>query len=227
MLELLLFHLLLLPLTRRYTTMETAAITTTTEPLQLSRDRRRRRRSRPQAYTPRLSHPSSVISESMIKTLHPHLPARFQRADWQSVYSTMRHGISLKTFFTNCRDSAPIIITIRDSRGAVFGYYSTVGWKRSNHYYGNGEAFVFTLAPDVNVYKWSRLNAYHQLASGGIAIGGGGKFAIFLDDMLERGSSGFCQTYASPCLASAEEFDIVVVEAYQLVPTYRLKMNTE
>lgn len=52
-------------------------------------------------------------------------------------------------------------------------------------------------------------------------MGGGGKFALFLDSMFERGSSGPCATYNSPCLASSDQFDVIVLEAYKLVSPFK------
>lgn len=130
----------------------------------------------------------------------------------------MRHGVSLKTFYANCAGPDPVVILIRDGGGCVFGCYSSVSWKSCSQYYGNGEGFVFTISPTVAVYKWTRSNSFFQLGSSdSIAMGGGGKFALFLDSMFERGSSGTCATFGSPCLASADQFDVIVLEAYKLV----------
>lgn len=135
----------------------------------------------------------------------------------------MRDGVSLQTFFAKCAGPDPIVLLIRDSGKAIFGCYTSVPWKSSKHYYGNGEGFVFTLSPTLNVYKWSRNNSFFQLASANsLAVGGGGKFALFLDSMFERGSSGPCGTYNNPCLASADQFDVIVAEAYKLVSPVRL-----
>lgn len=186
--------------------------------------RRARRRQRA-IRVPRMSHKSSIVqSPDLVAPLHSHLPARYQGSDWHNVYSTMRHGISLKTFYANCAGTDPIIVLIRDEGGSVFGTYTSVPWKSSKQYYGTGEGFVFTISPEFSVYKWSRQNSFFQLGSGeSIALGGGGKFAIFLDSMLEYGSSGPCATFNSPCLASKSEFRCVVLEAYKLISPYRFK----
>lgn len=115
------------------------------------------------------------------------------------------------------------MLVIRDDSGAVFGCYVSTGWRISKHYYGNGETFVFKLAPDLAVYKWSRENSWFQLAtSDSLALGGGGNFALFLDSLLEHGSSRPCPTFNSPALASKLQFSVVVLEAYKLVPSYKL-----
>lgn len=139
------------------------------------------------------------------------------------VYSTMRHGVSLHTFYSKCEGTDPVIVVLRDGGKAVFGCYASVPWKAAKQYYGNGEAFVFTLEPKVEVFRWSRANSFFQLGSAErVAVGGGSHFAIFLDSMFERGSSGPCDTFNSPCLASSDQFDVVVLEAYKLVAPVKL-----
>lgn len=189
--------------------------------------RRLRRRRTHTSYIPRISSSSAIVpSPQFVSPLHAHFPVRYSSCDWQAVYSTMRDGVSLQTFFAKCAGPDPIVLLVRDSRKAVFGCYTTTPWKSSKQYYGNGEGFVFTLSPSVKVHKWSRANSFFQLSSSkSLAIGGGSKFALFLDSMFERGSSGPCATFKSPCLASADEFDIVVVEAYKLVPPFRFSQE--
>ena len=71
-------------------------------------------------------------------------------------------------------------------------------------YYGTGETFVFTLEPSICVYKWSEKNSlFMMLDDSAIAMGGGGSFAIYLDNNLHYGTSGNCETFNSPSLASS------------------------
>ena len=87
---------------------------------------------------------------------------------------------------------------------------------------------MFTLTPQLKVFKWSRSNSYFQLSnSDSIAMGGGSHFAIFLDSMLDRGTSGACETFNSPCLSASKEFEVVVLEAYKLVAPPRLILEEE
>ena len=105
----------------------------------------------------------------------------------------------------------------------------------ATRYYGTGESFVFTCvpaagaqpasatvtgdqaepAPGVRIFKWSGRNAYFQLGQAdALAVGGGGAYALKMDDDLAQGLSGPCDTFASPCLASTPEFDILHVELW-------------
>lgn len=97
---------------------------------------------------------------------------------------------------------------------------SPAGLKTQQHargaYFGSGESFVFSIRPNFNVFRWTRKNNLFMLGRGDcIAFGGGGsKFGLWLDAGLERGSSGTCDTYSNPPLASSEMFRIVRVEAW-------------
>jgi hypothetical protein len=59
-----------------------------------------------------------------------------------------------------------------------------------------------------------RTDFFQYATPDGLGVGGGGHFAIFLDEELLHGSSAHCLTYASPCLASGEEFGVRDVELW-------------
>ncbi len=76
-----------------------------------------------------------------------------------------------------------------------------------------------------------RLYHWHKVAAGrshthndffqfsaheGLGVGGVGHFAIWLDNDLFEGSSSYCDTFGSPCLASAAEFHVHAVELWHL-----------
>jgi hypothetical protein len=54
------------------------------------------------------------------------------------------------------------------------------------------------------------------VSSDGLGVGGSGHWAVFLDDELLRGSSGECATFGSPCLAAAEDFEVLGVELWRV-----------
>lgn len=186
------------------------------------RNRQRRRASlQRDVRTPQVIGQSAILREDIsdARFVTSNLPLRYGSHDWELVYSTMRDGTSLQTLYSNMSGPHPVIILIRDGRGHTFGCFTPAPWKVSSRYEGTGESFAFTLQPTMKAYKWSRRNSYFQLGSASsLALGGGGSFALFVDSMLERGSSGSCATFDSPCLASSEQFDIVVLEAYQVIP---------
>lgn len=59
-------------------------------------------------------------------------------------------------------------------------------------------------------------NFFQFVSPEGLGIGGAGHWAVSVDEELLRGSSGPCDTFASPCLASREEFEIIAVELWHV-----------
>lgn len=176
--------------------------------------------------TPCLSVNSAVLSTKAVTALHANIPCRHYIRDWQQMFSTMHDGASMRTLYSRCQQvrTDGFILCIRDDRGSVFGCYTSKPWQTSRRYYGSGETFVFSDDGEkTKVYPWTRSNNYFQLSSSSsIALGGGpGGFALFVDEMLEFGTSRDCATFNNPCLASSQQFYIVVLEVYALVPAYR------
>jgi hypothetical protein len=164
-----------------------------------------------------------------MRALAAALPGRTRLAAWQLAYSTRRDGISLRSLLRLGAGRAPSLLAIRDAKGAVFGAFCAEPWRVAPRYFGTGESFVFAAlpaddaaaedaaAPVVRAFRWSGRNAYFQLGQwDSIAVGGGGAYALKLDGELASGTSGACDTFASPALASAEEFDIVHVDLWAL-----------
>jgi hypothetical protein len=80
---------------------------------------------------------------------------------------------------------------------------------------------LLQLVPQGRMFPWLQVagvrNDFFQYATPeGLGVGGAGHWAISLDDELLKGSSGPCDTFGSPCLASKEEFDILVVELWHV-----------
>ena len=102
----------------------------------------------------------------------------------------------------------------------VFGGLATAPWEIRPSYYGESDSIVFSGFPASNfrVFGTTGKNNFYQLANeDSVAMGGGGDFALFLDDDLTSGTSGPCKTFNSPCLASAEDFDCKHVEVWGFV----------
>jgi hypothetical protein len=47
-----------------------------------------------------------------------------------------------------------------------------------------------------------------------LAVGGGGHWALYLDEELASGSSGACDTFGSPSLAGSPDFGVLAVELW-------------
>jgi LysM repeat protein len=168
---------------------------------------------------PKLFGQSVILKSIDIKRIKDALPLRYQLHDWTLLYSTMRHGISLNTFYAKVFNKGPNIILIEDSKNCVFGAFVSEHWEPRKGFYGSGESFLFTLFPEFNAYTWTGLNNYVMYSNEEqIAMGGGsGKFALWLDSEFYMGSSGYSETFMNECLASGEDFKCTVFECWGFV----------
>ncbi|WIA42767.1 hypothetical protein OEZ86_008708 [Tetradesmus obliquus] len=173
------------------------------------------------ASPPTLSQPSVVAQPAALAALAASLPPLHQGNPWLLIYSTARDGISLATMMRKAEKVAPSLLLVRDAGGAVFGAYVTDAWRYAPRFYGTGESYVFQLEPQRLMWGWVntptlRNDFFQYVSHEGIGVGGAGHWAISLDEELLRGSSGPCDTFASPCLASREEFEILAVELWHV-----------
>jgi hypothetical protein len=129
-----------------------------------------------------------------------------------------RDGISLRTLYRRAAGRAPTLLVVSDTSGASFGAFTNEAWKVGPRFRGTGECFVFRLAPEPRIFRWSKLNSFFMLGQpDSIAVGAGGHFALWLDEELHRGTSGDCDTFRSKCLSSAADFEIGYVELWGFV----------
>jgi len=158
-----------------------------------------------------------LLQEQDIANLQQHLPVREKRRDWQLLYSTARHGISLATAYSKIKDKGPVIFIVEDTSHTLFGAFISESVRQSQYYFGTGESFLFRLHPNFTVYKWSRKNSYFMLANEkSVAFGGGGRgFGLWLDSDFLNGSSYPCDTFDNDTsIATKEDFECLVVEIW-------------
>lgn len=116
------------------------------------------------------------------------------------------------------------IVLVRDMHGYVFGVFSPVVPRVAPRYYGTGETCVFRIRPDAVMWRWwadnpdrdaVRSDFFLLSTLDSFAVGSSTEHcALWLDEELSRGSSGYCDTFGSPCLASGEEFQVAGVEVW-------------
>ncbi|KAM6410926.1 oxidation resistance protein 1 isoform 9-T11 [Pluvialis apricaria] len=171
----------------------------------------------PEAFRPNLSDPSELLQPEQIEKLTKSLPPRTIGYPWTLVYSTAKHGMSLKTLYrTMLGLDTPVLLVIKDSDGQVFGALASEPFKVSDGFYGTGETFMFTFSPDFEVFKWTGDNMFFikgdmdSLAFGG----GGGEFALWLDGDLYHGRSHSCKTFGNHTLSKQEDFIIQDIEIW-------------
>ncbi|KAM0849087.1 hypothetical protein ACQ4PT_053950 [Festuca glaucescens] len=138
---------------------------------------------------PAMSEPSMLLSERMRNVLYPSLPLLVQGKNWMLVYSTWRHGISLSTLYRRSMLCAgDSLLIIGDKKGAVFGGLVEAPLRpiMQRKYQGTKNCFVFTnVAGRPVIYRPTGANNYFTFCSPEyLAMGGGGHFALYLDEDL-------------------------------------------
>jgi len=165
----------------------------------------------------RTSEKSDIMSLEQMESIREALPAMYRMREWTLTYSTKRDGTSLKNLYRRASGKPNTVLVVSDSAGVIFGAFCTESWKVHSRYVGTGESFVFTLAPVGMKYAWSGENDYFMLgAASSLSVGGGSAHAIRLEEDLLQGSSGECETFDSPPLASENMFRTSRIELWSL-----------
>lgn len=175
---------------------------------------------------------SVFITPNLYDFLQSSLPNIVKGCQWVLLYSTARHGISLRTLIRKSADiSGPCLLITGDKKGAVFGGLLEAPLKPTakRKYQGTNQSFVFTtLYGEPRLFRPTGANRYFHLCLNDIlALGGGGNFALSLDGELLSGSSGPCETFGNSFLAHDQEFELRNVElwgfahASQYLPSYQ------
>ncbi|KAL5268613.1 hypothetical protein ACHWQZ_G002454 [Mnemiopsis leidyi] len=161
---------------------------------------------------------SVLLTEDMVSQLQPYLPCHIIGIDMLLAYSMKIHGMSLRSLYNHCEpyQDLPCILLIKDTRQYVFGAYLSAGIIESPKYYGSGETFLFRLSPDQKCFFWQGSNHYFMMGTHEyFTVGAGdGNFALYLDEMLEKGTSNRSLTFYNEVLSSESSFDVLTVEVW-------------
>uniref|UniRef100_H2XX66 Oxidation resistance protein 1 n=1 Tax=Ciona intestinalis TaxID=7719 RepID=H2XX66_CIOIN len=169
---------------------------------------------------PDLLDSSNLLNDDTFFQLCRHIPARTIGCAWKLLYSTFEHGMSLRTLYRKVtnkyHEDTPVVIVVQDSNGHVFGAFCSNEPHVSEHFYGTGETFLFTLEPNIEIFTWSGENNFFVKGNpDSLSIGGGdGASGLWLDSDLCHGSSHTCLTFQNNPLASTEDFFIQNVEVW-------------
>lgn len=110
----------------------------------------------------------------------------------------------------------PYLLIVGDMQGAVFGGLldSPLKPTAKRNYQGTSQTFVFTTTyGEPRLFRATGTNRFYYLCLDDmLAFGGGGHFALSLDEDLLHGTSGPCETFGSLCLAHTPEFELKNVE---------------
>jgi len=170
---------------------------------------------------------SDILTLKDVLYLQYKMPDRHVHDRWELVYSTLRHGISMGTFYTKVAQRAPSLVVVEDSNHHIFGCYATDPWdKSSQEYYGSGESFLFKIKPICKVFKWSKINDYFMYSSKDfISMGGGGDgYGLWLDSEFDHGSTATCDTFRNEPLSLTEQFRVLRVEVWSVPIFYKKKV---
>lgn len=162
---------------------------------------------------------STFISPELNEFFESCLPNIVKGCQRVLLYSTLKHGISLRTLLRNsAKLSGPGLLIVGDKQGAVFGGLLDCPLQPTarRKYQGTNQSFVFTTVyGQPRLFRPTGVNRYYYLclnellALGG---GGGGSSALCLDEDLLTGTSGPCDTFGNMCLAHSSEFELKNVE---------------
>eukprot|EP01065_Artemidia_motanka_P022139 TRINITY_DN2635_c0_g1_i1.p1 TRINITY_DN2635_c0_g1~~TRINITY_DN2635_c0_g1_i1.p1 ORF type:complete len:807 (+),score=215.19 TRINITY_DN2635_c0_g1_i1:58-2421(+) len=164
-----------------------------------------------------------LISAPARASLARELPRRYQDLDWVLVYSSRIHGCSIVTFYRMTADAGPNLFVCQDMSGGVFGAFTLDSYSlRRPGWYGTGETFVWKVCEDkseVEAWRWAYHNQFFVMSrSQGVTFGGGGSPALAIEgDLMDRGTSGVCQTFDSKPLSQQTDFNVCCVEVWALI----------
>eukprot|EP00045_Choanoeca_perplexa_P008686 m.81759 g.81759 ORF g.81759 m.81759 type:complete len:606 (-) comp14578_c1_seq1:123-1940(-) len=162
---------------------------------------------------------SKFLTPEMVQQVTHRLPPWQRMLEWEKLYTSYEDGISLSTLYRRAADApGPSLLFVRDTGGGIFGAYLSDTIQISDKFYGNGKSFLFRLAPSIEFFKWTAANSYVLMGNkDSLVVGGGGGFAIWLDEGFDNGSSNPSTAFNNPCLASSEQFKIHDVEVWTFI----------
>jgi len=170
---------------------------------------------------------SQILDSPVLNELIQCCPEPAKLWDWTLIYSTAKHGISMRTFYMKVKGAPTTIIIVKDVRKCVFGAYCEEEWTdkgvRINgwpKFYGTHETFVFTVTPngELDIYRATRMDTTFQSSSQkGISIGVGNDAALILRENFSKCDSYSSSTFNSPPLVGSNkalDFDVDIVEVW-------------
>ncbi|XP_054156616.1 oxidation resistance protein 1-like [Oppia nitens] len=166
---------------------------------------------------------TDILTDERRKKLCRHLPARAEGYSWTLIYSSAKHGFSLKTLYREMNKfESPVLMIIEDTYGSIFGALISCSLRVSDHFYGTGETFLFTFGTDSSqllVYPWTGENLFFVKGDqNSLSLGAGdGNFGLWLDGDLFHGRSHPCKTFGNSMLSLEEDFVVKALECWAFV----------
>ena len=159
------------------------------------------------------------------------MPPKVDGCPWLQKFTTATDGFSLNTMITKLSSlTGPVLILIQacnneenkklngnSSRHSTFGAFLSEAPKRSKHFKGTGQTFVFKLKPNFRAYKWTGKDPYFFTINNDCLIIGSsnGSNAIRIDANLCQGRTRACGTFDNPpLLEGGEDFTLASLECW-------------
>jgi hypothetical protein len=169
-------------------------------------------------FIPKLDTASEILSEKQLKELHAHMHYYHQYKNLKLLYSSSKHGISLRSFYQLSEGAKNTILIIKDDNQNVFGAYASDEYRISHTFYGTGETFLFTF------YKTDRIHVFHPTGLNDYYIYSDDKqicygcsdnyFSLCLEKEFLCGYSKYTQTFKNPNLSTSDNFFISKLELW-------------
>ena len=163
------------------------------------------------------------------------LPPTLKCTKLDMIYSTEVHGRSLASLYNQCQRSKNTVLMVEALTGngsTTIGMFASHAWSMNADSYGDGECFLFRASNnDPACFHWvpdfsGSVDAMDSAAreqfmvakSNFIAMGANndGTNGLRLDQYLLRGESHAALGFENEPLPGTTEFDIGIVEVYQL-----------
>lgn len=163
-----------------------------------------------------------LLTSADVAKIHSTIPARWRmHSCWLLLYSTRGNGFSLATLYSSLRGfKGPVIVALRDYTDAVFGVFANQPLQPRQGHYGTGECFLWRKDGNGAIIKYPSTgkNNYFLISeSDYLAVGcGGGKFGLWLDRELLKGTSDPVPTFDNEQLSGEPQFECTGMEIWGL-----------
>uniref|UniRef100_A0A0G4I106 Oxidation resistance protein 1 n=1 Tax=Chromera velia CCMP2878 TaxID=1169474 RepID=A0A0G4I106_9ALVE len=91
---------------------------------------------------------ATFITRQMQEEIVKFLPSSLSYRQWNLVFCTKKHGISIHNLFRRCHNAGPLLMVVQDMNRVVFGTFIPESLRSEKKYYGTGQTFVFTFKSD-------------------------------------------------------------------------------
>lgn len=167
---------------------------------------------------------TSVLSHSNLSTLWSWIPQRLSVYNPNMLYTSQEHGTSVNTLLNVLDELEYCIIVVKTFQDEIFGAFCSGLWndrkKQGVNFFGTGETFLFTIAPEKKIFKWIGTKTkttpsqelFLRIDGNKIAIGGGSHDGLSIKTNLIEGTTNTCDTFENEPLCSQNNFEVAILE---------------